>query len=290
MEPVNRLFCFGLGYTALFLAGRLQAEGWSVVGTCRDVEKQGQLRERGIEAYLFDRNRPLDDPGVLSAATHVLSSVPPDSQGDLVLDHHSAAIAAMRELTWLGYLSTTGVYGDRAGGWVDEQSERRPSGARSARRVAAEDGWLALWEQAGVPVHIFRLAGIYGPGRNQLEAVRAGRARRIDKPDQVFSRVHVEDIATVLAASMARPDPGAVYNVCDDEPTSAATVTEYACELLGVEPPPLVPLDKAELTPMARSFYADNRRVCNQRIKDELGVRLAYPNYRLGLEALAATS
>ncbi len=239
--------------------------------------------------FLFDRGRPLDDPAAaLDGATHLLGSVPPDGEGDAVLDHHAADIAGLRGLAWAGYLSTTGVYGNRDGGWVDETSELRPTGPRQRRRAEAEARWLALWREHGVPVHVFRLAGIYGPGRSALEAVRAGTARRVHKPGQVFSRIHVDDIVAVLRASMARPHPGAVYNVCDDEPAPPEDVIAYAAELLGVAPPPLVPFEEAELSPMARSFYADNKRVRNERIKAELGVRLRYPDYRAGLRALLA--
>jgi nucleoside-diphosphate-sugar epimerase len=194
----------------------------------------------------------------------------------------------MPSLAWVGYLSTTGVYGDRDGGWVDETSELRPSGARGRRRVAAETAWLDLWRDRGVPVHIFRLAGIYGPGRSPFDALRAGTAKRIVKPGQVFSRIHVDDLASVLLSSIARPRPGAVYNVCDDEPASPADVVAHAAQLLGAPPPPLVSFDEAALSPMARSFYADNKRVSNALIKTELGVRLRYPDYRAGLAAILA--
>jgi nucleoside-diphosphate-sugar epimerase len=212
--------------------------------------------------------------------------VPPDAEGDPVLAEHAHDIAARRGLRWLGYLSTTGVYGDRRGGRVDEDSALAPSGERGRRRVAAEAGWLDLHRRRSVPVHIFRLAGIYGPGRSALDTVRQGRAQRIDKPGQVFSRIHVADLAAVLRASMARPDPGAIYNVCDDDPAPPEAVIAHACALLGVEPPPLVPFDTADLSPMARSFYDDNKRVSNRRLKEVLGVTLAYPSYKDGLQAL----
>ncbi len=286
-----RLFCFGLGYSALALAEVLRAEGWPVAGTCRAVDKAAVLARHGITAHLFDGSAPLRDAtAALAGTTHLLISVPPDTRGDPALGWHAADIAALMaavpRLAWLGYLSTTGVYGDRAGGWVDETSERRPTGGRGRRRVAAEDGWLALWRDHGVPVHLFRLAGIYGPGRSALLTVRAGKAQRIDKPGQVFSRIHVADIAAALRASIARPRPGAAYNLCDDNPAPPEEVIRYACELLGVAPPPLVPFAKAELSPMARSFYDDNKRVRNDLIKSELGVRLRYPDYRAGLQAL----
>jgi len=214
--------------------------------------------------------------------------VPPDEAGDPVFDRHRDDIAAISGLAWLGCLSTTGVYGNRDGGWVDESSELRPSGVRGRRRVAAEAAWLDLWRTRNVPVHVFRLAGIYGPGRSPFGALRAGAAKRIDKPGQAFSRIHVEDLADVLMASIARPRPGAVYNVCDDEPAASAEVIAHAAALLGVPAPPLVPFDAAELSPMARSFYDDNKRVSNVLIKRELGVALRYPNYRGGLAAILA--
>lgn len=280
-----RLFCFGLGYSALALARRVRAAGWRVAGTCRGEARRAELAAGGIEAFLFDRGRPLDDPrAALAGTTHLLASVPPDPAGDPVLDHHAGDLRQLRGIAWAGYLSTTGVYGDRQGGWVDEQSALAPTGERGSRRLAAERAWLAL----GLPVHVFRLAGIYGPGRSALEAVRSGTARRIDKPGQVFSRIHVEDIAQVLLASIARPNPGAAYNVCDDDPAPPAAVIAEACRLLGAPLPPLEPFEQAQasMSAMARSFYADSKRVRNDRIKTELGVVLAYPSYRDGLRAL----
>jgi nucleoside-diphosphate-sugar epimerase len=286
MDQSSHLFCFGLGYSATFLARRLLAQGWRVSGTCRTSEKQTQLKAIGIDAHLFDRDRPLANaPVALRGVTHLLSSVPPDAHGDPVIDAHRAEIDAVAPaLAWIGYLSTTGVYGDRAGGWVDETSVLEPSGERGRRRLAAERSWLGLQQ----PAHLFRLAGIYGPGSSALDAVRDGRARRVVKAGQVFSRIHVEDISQVLEASMARPDPGAAYNVCDDDAAPPADVVTFACALLKVSPPPEVPFEKADLSPMARSFYDDNKRVSNARIKQELGVALRYPSYRDGLPAILA--
>ena len=273
-----RLLCFGLGYSARVLAERLRAEGWAVAGTSRDPP--GGLLH-------FDRQHPLD-PASFAGVTHVLVSVPPDIAGDPVLDIHCGEIAALPGLRWLGYLSTTGVYGDRAGGWVDETAELRPTGERGRRRVAAEAGWLDLWRRQGVPAHIFRLAAIYGPGRSPFEALRAGTAKRIAKPGQVFSRIHVDDLARVLIASIARPRPGAIYNVCDDAPDAPEAVIAHAAALLGLKPPPLVPFAEADLSPMARSFYDDSKRVSNALIRHELGISLRYPDYRAGLAAILA--
>jgi nucleoside-diphosphate-sugar epimerase len=283
----RRLFCFGLGYTAGVLVRRLLAEGWQVGGTVRETAHLAALTAEGVEAFPFDRAHPLP-PGALSGVTHVLSSVPPDGMGDPVLDGAAAALIGAKEsLSWIGYLSTTGVYGDYRGAWVDEDSALRPSSDRAWRRVEAEAAWLDLNRVHGMPVHIFRLAGIYGPGRSALDEVRAGTARRIVKRGQVFSRIHVDDIASVLAASMAKPNPAAIYNVCDDHAAPPHEVVAFACQLLGVEPPPTIPYEAAQLSPMAQSFWADNKRVRNTRIKSELGVTLRYPTYREGLQALA---
>lgn len=282
----RRLFCFGLGYTAGVLVRRLLAEGWQVGGTVRETAHLEALTAQGVEAFPFDRAHPLP-PGALSGVTHVLSSVPPDGMGDPVLEGAAAALIGAKEsLSWIGYLSTTGVYGDYRGAWVDEDSALRPSSDRAWRRVEAEAAWLDLNRVHGMPVHIFRLAGIYGPGRSPLDEVRAGTARRIVKRGQVFSRIHVDDIAAVLAASMAKPNPAAIYNVCDDQAAPPHEVVAFACQLLGVEPPPPIPYEAAQLSPMAQSFWADNKRVRNTRIKSELGVTLRYPTYREGLRAL----
>ncbi|MGD9616564.1 MAG: SDR family oxidoreductase [Alphaproteobacteria bacterium] len=279
----RRLLCFGLGYSARVLALRLLGEGWEVRGTARDPEA-GEPAP-GCTRVRFDRTHGLP-PDAFDGVTHILVSVPPDAEGDPVLDMHGDDIVALTGLRWLGYLSTTGVYGDRGGLWVDETSELRPSGERGRRRVMAETGWLGLWRRNGVPVHVFRLAAIYGPGRGPFRALRDGTAKRILKPGQVFSRIHVEDLANVLAASIARPRPGAVYNVCDDEAAAPEAVVAYAAGLLGVEKPPLVPFAEAGLSAMARSFYDDNKLVSNARIKSELGVALRYPTYREGLAAI----
>jgi nucleoside-diphosphate-sugar epimerase len=286
MTEKPHLFCFGLGYTATALARALIGQGWRVTGTCRGASHAEAAKRLGLEIVIFDRDHPIADlDRRLADATHLLSSVPPDDQGDPVLGVHGTALTrAAPQLHWIGYLSTTGVYGDRQGEWVDESSALTPTGERGRRRLAAETAWLAL----PVPAHLFRLAGIYGPGRSALDTVRSGKARRIVKPGQVFSRIHVEDIAQVLLASIARPNPGAAYNVCDDDAADPAEVVAYACKLLKLAPPPEVPFAEAELSPMARSFYNDNKRVRNDRIKRELGVVLKYPDYRAGLGALLA--
>jgi nucleoside-diphosphate-sugar epimerase len=265
-----KLLCFGLGYTACTLVRRLGPE-WMVASSTRRCDGTPSL-----------------PPAAFDGVSHILISVPPNDSGDPVLDLHAGNISKLNGLQWLGYLSTTGVYGTRDGSWVDEHSELRPTSTRTRRRVVAETRWAELWRTLGIPVHIFRLAGIYGPGRSAFDALRAGSAKRIDAGTLVLSRIHVDDIATVLLASIARPRPGAIYNVCDDEPAAQEAVVAHAARLLGIEPPSLVPLDAADLSPMARSFYADNKRVSNVLIKEELGVALVYPSYREGLAAILA--
>lgn len=286
---MSRLFCFGLGYSAGFLARSLGPEGWHITGTTREAAASTALAASGYAMHVFAPDRPLADPdAVLAGTTHLLLGVPPGAGGDPVLAAHGAAISQLNGLRWAGYLSTTAVYGDHRGGWVDEDTPPCPAGDRGRRRLAAEQVWQALCLDSGLPLHIFRLAGIYGPGRSPLDAVRQGRARRIDIPGHVFSRIHVADLVAVLRASMARPRAGAIYNVCDDEPAASGDVVAFAAMLLGHAPPPVVPFAAADLSPMARSFYDDNKRVANRRIKEELGVRLRYPTYREGLTALAA--
>ena len=274
------LFCFGLGYSAEALARRWLERGWDVAGTARDPSRLAELEAMDIEAIPFDRTRPLP-ADALEDVTHLLVSVPPDAEGDPVLDMAEDQIkAALPTLRWIGYLSTTGVYGDHQGALVDETTPINPKATRSHRRAEAEVRWRALG------AHIFRLAGIYGPGRSALDDVRAGLAKRIVRPGQIFSRIHVEDIATVLEASMLHPRPGAIYNVCDDEAAPSSDVVAHACALLGVEPPPETPFENADMSPMALSFWADNKRVSNRLMHEELKVRLAYPTYREGLESL----
>ena len=248
-------------------------------------ERRSGARGQSVEFADYRAYVPGDDlRPALEAADHLLISAGPDAAGDPVLAALGQEIAARAgQFAWVGYLSTTGVYGDHGGGWVDEDTPLAPSTRRGVWRQQAEAAWQAI---PGLPLHIFRLAGIYGPGRGPFAKVRQGSARRIIKPGQVFSRIHVEDIAQVLRASIARPDPGAIYNLCDDDPAPPQDVIAYAAELLDVPIPEAVPFDSAEMTPMARSFYADSKRVRNDRIKDELGIGLLYPDYRSGLRAL----
>lgn len=274
------LLSLGHGYSAAALARLLLAEGWTVAGTTRSAEKARALQAAGITPILW----PGDLTEALAKATHILASAAPDTGGDPFL--RAAPQIAGARAEWVGYLSTTAVYGDHKGGWVDEDTPPNPASERGRWRVMAEDQWRAT----GLPVHVFRLAGIYGPGRGPFEKVRNGTARRIVKPGQVFGRIHVDDIAQTLCASIARPDPGATYNLTDDDPAPPEDVIAEAARLLGLPIPPAIPFEQAELTPMARSFYGESKRVGNGRIKRDLGVTLRHPDYRSGLAALLADS
>lgn len=285
---MKNLFCFGYGYSCYYLTDLLrQEEGqdWTFSGTTRDEEKMRALREQGVNSCLFDMFTPLPDPlYMMKDVTHLLISTPPTDDGDPTFNIHAHDIARLQRLEWVGYLSTTGPYGDRGGAWVDETSASRPTTKRGSRRLKAEEQWLSLFEAQGLPVHIFRLAGIYGPGRSALDSVRHGVARRIEKKGHAFSRIHVEDLAHVIQASMMAPKPGEVYNVCDDHPAPSHEVIDYACQMLGIESPPLLAYEDVDMAPITRSFYADNKRVQNNKIKNDLGITLQYPDYKQGLQ------
>ncbi len=281
----GRLFCFGLGFSAQALAKRLVPQGWDVSGTVRG--EQDEIKAESISVCPFDGSHPTAEISeAISRATHLLITIPPQPSGDVVLENFGKEISKARHLQWIGYISSTGVYGDAKGEWVDESSPLLASTDRNLRRIEVESAWLKVGQDQGPPVMIFRCVGIYGPGRNLLVSVRQGRARRIDKPGLVFSRIHSEDLAQTLEASMKKPRSGEIYNVSDDCPSPPAEAVEYACSLLDVEPPPLVPYEKADLSPTARGFYITNKRISNKKIKQELGVKLQYPDYRLGLSAL----
>jgi nucleoside-diphosphate-sugar epimerase len=282
-----KLFAFGLGFSAQELASRFAARGWRIAGTARDEGNLAKASAQGYEMVRFagePGNR--DVTRLLQGTTHLVHSIPPGQDGDPVLAHYRDQIATIGTLEWIGYLSTVGVYGDQDGRWVDETTPPKPNSDRTEARVEAEEAWLQFGEETGIPTHVFRLAGIYGPGRSAFDKLMAGTARRIKKDGQVFSRIHVADIASVLEASIARPRAGAIYNVADDEPAAPEAVVAYAAELLGVPPPPEVDFAEADLSAMARSFYEGSRRITNARIKSELGVKLRYPTYREGLAAL----
>jgi hypothetical protein len=284
---MSTLVCIGLGYTARVFASRVGARGWRVVGTARTAEGAERIASLGCEGVLFDGSTPSDALRMaLTAATHVLVSAPPGAAGDPLLRHHAGDLPST--LSWIGYLSTVGVYGDHGGAWVDETTAPKPTSSRSIWRLAAEQAWLDFASGTGIRVEIFRLAGIYGPGRGPLESVRNGTARGIIKPGQVFNRIHVEDIANVLAAAIAQPAIHSIYNVTDDEPAPPQDVLRYAANLLELPPPPTIDFATADLTPMARSFYSECKRVSNARMKQALGVSLSFPTYRDGLAHDAA--
>lgn len=284
-----KLFIFGMGYTGKVIAEQHTVNGDAVVGTVRSRDKAEALSSAGLPVRVFNPDERDDEiESDLQASEALLVSVPPTADGDPVLAAYAQHIAAAPNLRWIGYLSTVGVYGDHDGGWVDEGTPSHPGNTRSHHRADAEQAWLAFGEANDLAVHIFRLAGIYGPGQNQLVQLAKGTARRVIKPGQVFNRIHVEDIARVVDASLDRPRPGAIYNVTDDEPAPPQDVVTFAAGLCGCASPLQVNIGEANLTDMGRSFYAENKRVRNRRLYDELGVTLAYPTYREGLTALRA--
>jgi nucleoside-diphosphate-sugar epimerase len=282
------LFILGLGYAATIFASRMRAEGWHVGGTVRSPDKARSLRAQGLEALAFEAHETQTGAvaAALRSADALLVSIPPSASAEPPAESLAETVAHADKLHWIGYLSTIGVYGDHGGAWIDETTPCAPVSERSRARLRAEQQWTALGARVGKPVVIFRLPGIYGPSRNALAALREGTARRIVKPGQVFNRVHVEDIASALALSVARDSTSAVYNLTDDEPAPPQDVVAYAAALLGVEPPAEIPFEHAKLSAMAASFYGENKRARNTLIKDWLGFKPAYPSYREGLRAL----
>lgn len=276
------MLIFGHGYTAGWLTPALLAQGWRVTGTTRD--HPARVSAAGAQPLIWP-GRPEALREAIARADAILVSVAPGPGGDPVLAEFGDDIAKARP-GWLGYLSTTGVYGDRQGGWVDEDSALTPSTARGRARVRAESDWQALAKRHGLALHIFRLAGIYGPGRGPFHKLRQGSARRIIKPGQVFSRIHVQDIAQALMASIKAPQPGAIYNICDDQPLPPQDVITVAAQMLDLPPPPPEDYDSAEMTPMARSFYSESKRVSNRRMVRDLGVHLLYPDLASNLRAI----
>ncbi|MFP4538741.1 MAG: SDR family oxidoreductase [Dichotomicrobium sp.] len=281
------LLAVGLGYSAKELARRLRGAGWRIIGTSRSAEGVAAIEGLGYKAIRFDgtsASSALSE--AVGEATHLLVSAAPGAEGDPLLARHGADLRAAK-LKWIGYLSTIGVYGNHDGAWIDEDTPPAPTSRRGRARLDAEQAWSELGAETGTPVDIFRLAGIYGPGRGPLEKLRRGDARAIIKPGQVFNRIHVADIARVLEAAIAHqgtPSRTArIFNVADDEPAPPQDVLDFAASLLGIRPPPHIPFEQAEVSPMARSFYADNKRVSNARIKRVLGVGLGCPTYREGL-------
>ena len=280
-----RLFAFGYGFTAEALARRLRPQGWTIAASARRPEDAGRLLSQGVEPVMLEDLERLAE--TLAQSQAVLISAPPTAEGCPGLRTLVPALASAGAFPdWIGYLSTTGVYGDRRGGWVFETSALAAQSVEGARRVRAERDWWEVGRGMGLTVAAFRLPGIYGPGRSTLDRVREGRARRLAIPGHVFSRIHVDDLAAGLAASIARPRAGAAYNLCDDEPCPNSEVVAYAAGLLGLPIPPEVTLDEAHLPTEARRFYAESKRVSNALAKAELGWRPAYPTYREGLKAV----
>lgn len=281
-----RLFCFGIGYSALSTIDLLRGLGWEISGTTRNPIKQEKLASKNIKAVLFDTDRKMNEQGLalLRNASHVLVSIPPQGrEGDMVFANYAEHIRKLKDLEWFGYLSSTGVYGDHNGDIVTEKDKPEPANERGKARLKAEEQWLSLQKESKLPVHIFRLASIYGPGRNVLERIRHEKAPVIKKEGHFFNRIHVADIANVLHASMTRPNPGSVYNVSDDEPTPSSAVSLFGYQLLGKKAPEPTPFEKANLSQMGKEFYMSNKRLSNEKIKEELGVLLSMPTYREGL-------
>lgn len=287
----SRFLFFGMGYSSRAAARALRdsfGQGVAIHGTTRGEEKARTLGLENVSAHLFDGEGPGPGlPQVIEDATHVVMSIAPGSGGDPVLAHHKQELSRAAKLEWLCYYSTVGVYGNFDGSWIDERAPCAPRNERSMWRVAAEQAWRDFAEKRGVPLLILRLAGIYGPGRSSIDKLRAGTARRIVKPGQVFNRIHVADIGRVTALAAQKRLSG-TFNLSDDFPAPPQNLVAYAAELVGVTPPPELDFDAADLTAMARSFYSDNKRVSNAGIKNALGIELLYPTYREGLSALAA--
>jgi nucleoside-diphosphate-sugar epimerase len=286
MEKSRHLFVFGLGYSALHAVSVLRPAFASCAGTVRTAGKKVALQEEAIQAFLFDAEQEAISKA-LQKASHVLITVPPGETGDPVLSSWRSVLEQSQTVRWIGYLSSIAVYGDQQGGWVDEVSPTCPCSPRGRARLAAEQDWQHFAAHTGKGLALLRLPGIYGPGRNALEALKEGTVRRILKPGQVFNRIHVADIAQTLLTAMTQEATG-IFNVTDDEPAPPQDVMAYAAELLGLAPPPLIPFDADRLSPMAASFYSENKRVASSRLKTELGVTLHYPTYREGLGALLA--
>jgi len=282
------ILILGLGYSAGFFARAALARGWEVTGTVRSAEKAAELSREGIRTLVFGGFAVSSALAkAVAEADAVLVSVQPAEDGDPALGPLHAALMAAPNLRWIGYLSTIGVYGDQGGAWIDEAIPPAPTNARTRQRVDIEEAWLQLGRDSSKPVQIFRLSGIYGPGRNAITKLRAGTANRLIKPGQVFNRIHVDDIAGVLMASLAKPRQGAIYNVTDDEPGPPQDVITFAAELTGLTPPPEIPFEQAKLSPMAASFYGESKRVSNALVKRELGYAFKYPTYQEALRALA---
>tara|TARA_B100000686_G_scaffold79072_1_gene85274 strand:- start:1674 stop:2606 length:933 start_codon:yes stop_codon:yes gene_type:complete len=284
-KTLSQLFCFGLGFSGRAFGQSLVKDGWKVSGTTRDPQNLIVLEDEGFKAYFFPGEECLIEEEI-SSVTHLIITIPPQYSGDIVYRKYHETIERNRNLKWIGYLSSTGVYGNRDGDWVDEESELIPSNQRNRLRIEAENNWVQLGKKSGIGVHIFRAAGIYGEGRSIIETIRARRARRIEKKGHISNRIHLEDLVSVLKASIKKAGPSSLYNVCDDSSSSSKEAIEFACKLLKTDPPPLLQFEQAELSEIARSFYLDNKRIRNDKMKKELNIQLKYPDYQAGLVAI----
>ena len=288
----SAIFCFGIGYTGQFLLECLKTRGWQVGGTVRDASKHAYFKQKNWHVYLTEGNNPITDiKRVLENFPYVIWTIPPDQGGhNMFLSNYYPILANNKIAKWVGYLSATSVYGDFQGAWVDEESITLPTTERGKSRLIAEHDWVSLYRKYNVPVHIFRLSAIYGPGRNALQSILSGQARLVKqdgvRPAQIFNRMHVADIVETLIKSMQQPRPGAVYNLADDLPTPPEDVLHYAQKLLGIQSIPEVSINQETISPMTRSFYQESKRVANHLIKQELGICLRYPTYRQGLDGI----
>lgn len=279
---MSELLIFGAGYSAIACARQSAGRYDAISGTTRSPDKAGQLSAQGVAPILFAGEATRELSEAVARATHLLVSIAPDKAGDPVLAALGDEIATAPDLRWICYLSTVGVYGDHGGGWIDETTPCRPQSARSVERLAAEQAWKALADAKGLPLAIFRLSGIYGPGRNAFVNIGKGTARRLVKPGQVFNRIHRDDIAGAFDLAAAIEADGD-FNITDDEPAPPQDVVALAFRLAGREPPPEIDFETAELSPMARSFYGENKRVSNAKSKQVLGMTYGYPDYRTAL-------
>jgi nucleoside-diphosphate-sugar epimerase len=275
----NTILIFGYGYTGSYVANLLSQNGWRVIGT----SSRSSLRTESIIIIPYDREAITN---VIKLATHILISIPPNENGDVVLDNFVDLLSSAKNLKWIGYLSSTAVYGNHEGALVSEESVLRPSNERAKQRIRAEAEWLEFGKQQKISVNIFRLAGIYGPKRNAIEQLINGKAKSIFKAGQVFSRIHVEDIARVIEAAIKLCSRKEIYNLADDKPCPTFEVNNLAAEFLRVIPPPIIHIKDAELSEMGAEFYKDNKRISNTKIKDKLHITLKYPTFREGLKAI----
>lgn len=276
---MNNLLIFGYGYTAAYIAASLNSNQWNIIGTTRSPKAHNN--NNIIIEY---NNNQISK--ALETVTHIIISIPPSIKGDIVLNEFKELLLAANHLKWIGYLSSSSVYGNHNGAWVDENTKLIPLSERAKNRVLAEQQWLNFGKQHSINTNIFRLAGIYGPSRNALESVTADKARSIMKKGQCFSRIHVEDIANVVKHAISNNATSEIYNVADDYPCSTYEVNNFAAKLLNVETPSMIKFSQASLSPMTKGFYTDNKKVSNKKIKTQLAVKLKYPTFREGLQSL----